>query len=378
MTIVNRQRIADILVVDDDPGVQKSMRRILERARYRVVIADGGQDALDKIAAKPPDLILLDISMPMIDGFEVAAQLKENPSTVDIPIILITGLDTTHNHVKAMDLGVNDFLSKTAHPEEILARIRSHLKIKQLNDQLSEYRASLEKMVALRTEQVKYASLEIIWRLTAASEHRDNETGAHIKRMSHYSAAIAQQMGLPQKTKEAILYGAPMHDIGKIGIPDSILLKSDKLNATEWDIMKKHTTMGADILKDSKVGFVRMGRTIALTHHERWDGSGYPKGLQAKQIPLAGRIVALADVFDALTSERPYKEAFSIEESNRIIAEESGKHFDPVVVKAFFSIQEEILELKEKFQDDGEISLRAMEHMLNTGDTESLKSCLAG
>ncbi len=361
------QATSDILVVDDDPGIQRMMRRILGRSGYNVFVANGGQEAFDKIVDNLPDLIMLDLSMPMFDGFEVATHLKNNPETREIPIILITGLDSSQNHVKAMDLGVNDFLSKTAKPEEILARIRSHLKIKQLNDQLSDYRASLEKMVALRTVQLKDASLEIIWRLSAASEYRDNETGAHIKRMSHYSAVIAQKMGLAQKTVETILYAAPMHDIGKIGISDKILLKPGKLYAKEWDIMKTHTIIGGNILKGSKIGFVRMGAMIAMTHHEKWDGSGYPNGLRAKQIPLAGRIIAIADVFDALTSKRPYKEAFSINKSNRIIEQGRGNHFDPDVVDAFFSVQDEILHIKQKYQDEEQNPFFCMDHMLNDG-----------
>ncbi len=349
----NGKAIADVLVVDDDPGVQHMMRRILSRSGYNVHIADGGKEALDKIAADFPDLIMLDLSMPMLDGFEVATYLKSNPKTREIPVILITGLASSQNHVKAMDLGVNDFLSKTAEPEEILARIRSHLKIKQLNDQLNDYRAFLERMVALKTAQLKDASIEIIWRLSAASEYRDNETGEHIKRMSHYAAAIARQMGLKKKAVETLLFAAPMHDIGKIGIPDSILLKPGKLNGQEWEIMKSHTTIGAEILAGSNVGLVIMGRVIALTHHEKWDGSGYPQGLKGRKIPLVGRIVAIADVFDALTSKRPYKEAFSVKQSNRIIYKGRGSHFDPEVVDAFLSIQDTILEIKAQYQKQG-------------------------
>lgn len=366
-----------ILVVDDDPGIQRIMHRILGRSGYNVSIANGGKEAFDKIAEKLPDLILLDLSMPKLDGFEVATRLKNDPEACEIPIILITGLNSSQNHVKAMDLGVNDFVAKTAEPEEILARIRSHLKIKHLNDQLSDYRAFLEKMVALKTAQLKDASLEVIWRLTAASEYRDKETGAHIKRMSHYSAAIAQKMGLPQKTVEVILYAAPMHDIGKIGIPDDILLKPGKLESEEWKIMKQHTAIGANILKGSQIGFVRMGAMIAMMHHEKWDGSGYPGGLKGNQIPLAGRIVALADVFDALTSERPYKEAFSIEKSNGIIGQGRGSHFDPAVVDAFFSIQDQILDIKDQYQDEKQFPLKCMDHMANKGTMNSIYECFA-
>jgi putative two-component system response regulator len=241
------------------------------------------------------------------------------------------------------------------------------LKVKHLNDQLRGSRASLEKTVSLRTLQLKDASLEIIWRLTAASEYRDNETGAHIKRMSHYSAAIAQKMGLAKKAVEAIFYGAPMHDIGKIGIPDKILLKPDKLDPKEWEIMKQHTIIGENILNGSKIGFVRMAAMIARTHHEKWDGSGYPKGLKGRKIPLAGRIAALADVFDALTSRRSYKKAFSIEESYRIIEQGRGNHFDPDVVDAFFSIQDQILTIKSKYQDETQSPFLCMDHMAKDG-----------
>lgn len=341
----------NILVVDDDTSAQNMIKRILVQSGYGVRTALGGEKAYAAVSESVPDLIILDLSMPGIDGFEVARHLKSNPETREIPIFLITGLASSENHVKALDIGINDFLSKTAEPEEILARTRSLLKIKQLNDQLNNHRISLERTVDLRTEQLKNASLEVIWRLTAASEYRDNETGAHIKRMSHYSAAIARNMGLRKKTVETILYSAPMHDIGKIGIPDGILLKGGKLNAEEWRIMKGHTIIGANILKGSKIGFVRMGAMIALTHHEKWDGSGYPSGLKGRQIPLAGRIVALADVFDALTSKRTYKDAYSVQESNRIIKEGRGKHFDPEVVDVFFAIQDEILQIKELFAD---------------------------
>lgn len=348
----NRHPVADILVVDDDPAVQRMMRRILGRAGHNVMVADGSRQAFDLLAGNLPELIVLDLSLPYIDGFEVATRLKSDVRTREIPIIVFTGLSSSRNHIKAMDLGVNDFLSKTAEPEEILARIRSHLRIKQLNDQLSAYHSSLEKTIALKTSQLKDASLEVIWRLTAASEYRDNETGAHIQRMSQYSAAIARRMGLPAKTADAILYAAPMHDIGKIGIPDRILLKPDKLDAEEWEIMKKHTIIGANILEASKIGFVRLGATIALLHHEKWDGSGYPRGLSGNQIPIVGRIVSVADVFDALTSKRPYKKIFSVEESLRMIAEGRGKHFDPKVVDAFFDIHDEIVQIKSRYQDE--------------------------
>ncbi len=353
MPPVSQKKVQDtVLVIDDEPAVQRMLKRILHRAGYHVVTAASGSEAFAKFSNPYPHLILLDISMPEMDGFEVLMCLKDRTEKYEIPIILITGLDTSQNHVRALDMGADDFMSKTAKPEEILARVRSHLRIKHLKDELSDYRLHLEKMVALRTEQLKEASLEVILRLSTASEYRDNETGAHIKRMSHYAAAIATKMKLPAKTIDTILYAAPMHDIGKIGIPDSILLKPGKLSEKEWQIMRMHPTIGANILKGSKISVVRMGAVIARTHHEKWDGSGYPNGLRARQIPLIGRIAALADVFDALTSKRPYKEAFSIEKSNKIIEEGRNSHFDPEVIDAFFSIQAEILKIKKQFQDE--------------------------
>jgi putative two-component system response regulator len=234
---------------------------------------------------------------------------------------------------------------------------------------------SREKTIEARTVQLKDASIEIIWRLTAAAEFRDNETGAHIMRMSHYSAAIARKMGLAKKPVEAIFHAAPMHDIGKIGIPDGILLKPGKLGPKEWQIMKMHPSIGASILQGSKISIVRMGGVIAMTHHEKWDGSGYPNGLKGRRIPLAGRIVALADVFDALTSRRPYKEAFSIGKSNRIIAEEKGRHFDPDVVGAFVAIQEEILDIKDRFQDTKQSIAFCINQIIRDGSANSINDC---
>lgn len=362
--------MTNILIVDDDQSIQKMMCKVLNRKGYNTSSASDGPTALEKISEVTPDLILMDINMPGLDGFEVAGKIKGNPATCDIPVILITGLDTVDNHVRALDTGADDYISKGAAHAEIIARVRSHLKIKQMNDRIKAYQQNLELKVAQRTnqlyhamQQLRDASLDAIFKLTAASEYRDNETGAHVKRMSHYAALIAQKMGLRDKTVETILYAAPMHDIGKIGIPDNILLKPGKLDSKEWAIMKTHTTIGADILKGSNIGFIRMGEMIARTHHEKWDGSGYPYGLKGCKIPLAGRIVALADVFDALTSKRPYKDPFSIEKSNHIISQERGRHFDPDVVDAFFSIQDAILGIKKTLKDDRESLLFKMNDM---------------
>jgi len=224
---------------------------------------------------------------------------------------------------------------------------------------MRDYQGELEIEVAKRTQElqsafqeIKATSLETIYRLSRAAEYKDEETGAHIMRMSHYSAAVAREIGLPEDEAESILYAAPMHDIGKIGIPDRILLKPGKLDQDEWEIMKQHTAIGGRILERSSAVYIKLGETIALTHHEKWDGTGYPHGLRGEEIPIAGRITAIADVFDALTSKRPYKEPFSIEKSFSIIQEGRGTHFDPQVVDAFFSITAEILAIKERFSSE--------------------------
>jgi putative two-component system response regulator len=263
------------------------------------------------------------------------------------------------DRVKALEVGADDFLSKPVDNTELRARVNSSLKVKAYNDHMRNYQKELEAEVAKRTEElrqafqkIKLASLDTIFRLSQAAEYKDEDTGSHIKRMSHYAAAVARKLGLDDSAVETILYAAPMHDVGKIGIPDKILLKPAKLDPDEWAIMKQHTTIGANILKGSDAEFIKMAEVIALTHHEKWDGTGYPKGLKGKAIPLSGRIAAIADVFDAITSKRPYKEAFPLDKSLSIIKEGRGNHFDAEVVDAFFAIQDEIVEIKEHYRDE--------------------------
>ena len=350
---------ATVLIIDDDPAIHSMIGRIVKRHSFTPLSAHGGQDALNKLHAIFPDLILLDLSMPGMDGFEVAERIKNDPRTHHIPILIITGNRGTDLLSRALGSCADDFIVKTADPSEIIARMQYHLKRKRLFERLWEEQVDCRDTVSLTTgqltvalERLKEASLEIIWRLTAASEHRDNETGEHIKRMSRYAAAIARQMGLKHKTVETLLYAAPLHDIGKIGIPDNILLKPGKLDETEMAIMQSQTTIGAEILAGSKIDLVRMGRVIALTHHEKWDGSGYPQGLKGPKIPLVGRIVALADVFDALTSRRPYKKAYSLEASMRIILDSRGGHFDPRGVDAFLTIEDTIRHIMTRHQEN--------------------------
>ncbi len=347
-----------ILVVDDQFQNVELLEAYLVPQGYAIVKAANGKEALEQLASHPIDLILLDVMMPGMDGFEVARKVRQDGTHKLLPIILVTALQDTEDRVKGIEAGCDDFLSKPFDQDELLARVHSLLKVKSYNDLLANYRTELEAEVAQQTaelkrafERIKAASMETILRLSIAAEFKDAGTGEHIKRMSYYAAAIARQMGLDENTIEGILYAAPMHDIGKVGIPDRILTKPGKLDPDEWEIMKKHPLIGAKILAGSDVEFIQLAETIAHYHQEKWDGSGYPEHLKGTQIPLTSRIVSIADVFDALTSKRPYKEAFTTEVSLDIIREGRGSHFDPDVVDAFFAIQDEILAIKSQHMD---------------------------
>jgi putative two-component system response regulator len=348
-----------VLVVDDEERNRRLMEAMLLPLGYEVILACDGEEALEKVREIPPDVILLDIMMPKMDGFEVARQLKTREDSKIIPIVMVTALREVEDRIKALEMGADDFLTKPVEQTELRARVNSLLKVKAYNDHMRNYQEELEAEVARRTQQlrrafeeIKSASLDTIYRLSRAAEYKDEETGAHIQRMSHYAATVAGKMGLNEETVETILYAAPMHDIGKIGIPDRILLKTGALDPDEWEIMKQHTTIGAKILEGSEAEFIKLANVVALTHHEKWDGSGYPQGLKGSKIPVAGRITAIADVFDALTSGRPYKEPFSLEESLSIMKEGRGSHFDPEVVDAFFASEDEILAIKEEYEDE--------------------------
>jgi len=348
-----------VLVVDDEPVNRRFLKHMLTPLGYEVVLAKGGTEALRKVGEDPPDVILLDILMPDLDGFEVTRKLKEHESTFSIPVVMVTSLEASEDRIRALSAGANDFLSKPVDKAELQATVASQMQVKAYHDHMRNHQEELEAEVAKRTEQLRSAyqkiektALNTIIRLSRAAEYRDEDTGAHILRISAISAAIVHQLGLGDKMAKSIQYSAPMHDIGKIGIPDHILLKPDKLLGDEWEIMKQHTTMGMRILEGATDGYEKLAGAIALTHHEKWNGDGYPRGLKGKEIPLVGRIVAIADVFDALTSKRPYKEAFSLEKSFEIIKEGNGSHFDPELVNAFFSIKNEIIAIKDKYEDE--------------------------
>jgi putative two-component system response regulator len=300
--------------------------------------------------------------MPGKSGVDLLPELRNNyPDTM---VIMATAASDIQTAIQCMKDGAYDYLTKPFILNELSLSVMRALEKRKLELELRNYRQHLEQMVARKTEElkkaldgIKIASLDTIYRLARAAEYKDGGTGAHIRRIGQYCACITRQMGLGNDKIENIIYAAPMHDIGKIGIPDKLLLKPGKLNSDEWEIMKQHTIMGAEILQDSDVDFIKLAEVIALTHHERWDGNGYPEGLSGESIPLAGRIVAIADVFDALTSKRPYKEAKPVEKSLDIIRKSSGTHFDPYIVNAFLDASQEIINIRQsKMDNEAEIA----------------------
>ncbi len=359
---------AKLLVVDDEARNRALMEALLAPLGYEVVTAEDGQEALEKARESSPDVILMDIMMPRLNGFEATRRLKQDRETGGIPVVMVTALKEVEDRVKALEAGADDFLSKPIDRTELRARVGSLLKVKAYNDHMRDYQKELESEVARKTEQLREAleslkttSLDTIRRLSLAAEYKDEDTGAHIHRMSHYTAALARELGMSEETVEGFLFAAPMHDIGKIGIPDRVLLKPGKLDGDEWRTMQRHTRIGARILRESGSKVVRLAEGIALCHHERWDGSGYPEGLKGPAIPMAARVVAVADVFDALTSRRPYRrEPFSAERASAMLGEGRGSHFDPEVLDAFFSAKAEVLAAKEACQDEGESLLAHM------------------
>lgn len=334
-----------VLVVDDTPENIDILSNTL-RPNYKVKAALNGHKALELAQADPqPDIILLDIMMPEIDGYEVCKQLKNNPLTKPIPVIFITAKAAEEDERKGLELGAVDYITKPISPPIVEARVHTHLA-------LSNQNRLLENKVKARTEELHKTRLEIIRRLGRAAEYKDNETGMHVIRMSHYSRLLAEAINPDPYWSDLIFNASPMHDIGKIGIPDSILLKPGKLDADEWSIMQQHPEYGAHIIGDHPSEILQMAKEIALTHHEKWDGSGYPNQLQGEAIPLSGRIVAIADVFDALTTERPYKQAWSVEDAMQLIVDGAGQHFDPNIVPIFQRILPEILNIKQQYAED--------------------------
>jgi putative two-component system response regulator len=335
-----------ILVVDDTPGNIEVLRSIL-RDDYQVKVATNGERALKIARSLPlPDLILLDIMMPAMDGYEVCQLLKGDYRTRHIPVIFVTAMGEVKDEARGFEVGGVDYITKPVSPPIVMARVRAQLA-------LSDQNRELAALVRVRTEQLSLTRLQIIQTLGRAAEYKDEDTGLHVVRMSYYAKIIGLAMGMSEDDAETVFNASPMHDIGKIGIPDRILQKPAKLDASEWSVMQRHPQIGAEIIgrMAEESALLDLARTIALTHHEKWDGSGYPHGLAGEEIPIEGRIVALADVFDALTSTRPYKRAWTVDEALQLIHSQSAMQFDPQVVVAMDRVIGQMLEIKERYAE---------------------------
>lgn len=336
-----------ILIVDDEPANIDLLVECL-KDEYNVKAATRGERAL-RIArsGEPLDMILLDIMMPGMDGFTVCRELKADLSTRHIPIIFITAKIGLEDEIEGLELGAVDYIAKPISPPIVQARVHTQLALYDQN-------RTLDGKVREQTAQLHETRLAIIRRLGRAAEYKDNETGLHVIRMSHYAAIIGRAIAMDERNVELLLNAAPMHDVGKIGIPDSILQKPGKLTPEEWDLMRTHAQIGADIIGDASGSeLLEMARLVALTHHEKWDGSGYPNGLAGEDIPRAGRIVAIADVFDALTSVRPYKPAWPVAQALDLLHNCRGTHFDPELVTVFLDAMPEALEIRARYAEEG-------------------------
>jgi putative two-component system response regulator len=359
-----------ILLADDEPGILRLLKALCEGMGYRTIEALNGVEAVAMTVRFLPDLAIMDGTMPVKSGFEAIQELKANPLTEHIPIVMLTGLKTREDRLKGISAGANDFLTKPVDAEELALRVRNNLKIKEYHDFLKDHAVILEEQVSKRTKElhrtldelvkaselVTQGYLDTIFRLAVVSEYKDEDTGTHIRRISYYTKELASTLGMDADFTEGIFHASIMHDIGKVGIPDSILLKPGALSPAEWETMKSHTENGARILSGSNSPYLKMAEAIARSHHERWDGSGYPSGLSGESIPMAARITNIADQYDALRTRRPYKPAISHAETVRIITEGDGRtmprHFDPRILKCFSAHAGRFEEIYEEKKDE--------------------------
>jgi putative two-component system response regulator len=309
-------------------------------------------EALEHCMREDPDLVIVDYMMPDMDGIEFIRRFRSNLARTQTPLLMVTADHEREVRYRALESGANDFLTKPVDRVEFTSRVRNMLSLRRSQVVLANHARVLAEEVRRATAEIFERERETLNKLARAAEFRDPETGAHILRMAHFSALIAREMGLDADMEEALLIAAPMHDVGKLGTPDHILLKPGRLDPDEFEIMKQHAAIGYEILKDSASPYMQLAATIALSHHEKFDGSGYPKGLAGDAIPLVGRIVAVADVFDALTSSRPYKQAWEVGRARDFLADGSGRHFDPACVDAMLGRWNEVQDIRARFQDE--------------------------
>lgn len=328
-----------ILIIDGDARSLQLMETLFKAEGYVTETATNGEDALKFIPGFQPDLILIDTMLPGIDGFQVTGRIKLDPATKTIPIIMVGTPDNRGSKIRALQMGAEEFLSKPIERTELWVRVRNLLRLREFSTFLLNHNRILEEQVAARTQELREAYRDTILTMVRAAEFKDEETGNHVQRISYYCRNMAEEMGLGDEFAEGIFYASPMHDIGKIAIPDAILLKPGGFTPEEWTIMKSHTTYGAKILEKGNSPYIRMGAEIALNHHERWDGGGYPNGLKGMEIPISARIMNIADIYDTLRAKRPYKPAFAHEKAMEIITVGDGRtmpgHFDPQVLAVF-------------------------------------------
>lgn len=359
---------ATILIVDDD-SVNLDILSMVLQPHFEVLAALSGARALQiATSCLNLDMILLDVLMPVMDGYEVLSRLQENAATRNIPVIFVTGLNSLGDEERCLELGAVDYIAKPYRPSIILARARTQLELKHARDRLTNQNAYLEAEVVRRTREIQFIQDVTINALGELAETRDPETGSHIRRTQEYVRILAVRLQkhpgfsnfLTEKAIELLVKSAPLHDIGKVGVPDHILLKPDKLTDEEWGIMKTHTVLGAQAIERSvnqivgqSIDFLDIAKQIAHYHHEKWDGSGYPEGRKGEAIPIPARLMALADVFDALISRRVYKQPMPIEQARDIIAEGRGRHFDPDVVDAFLACFTEFMAVSQQYRDEG-------------------------
>ncbi|MEW6116508.1 MAG: HD domain-containing phosphohydrolase [Nitrospirota bacterium] len=364
-----------VVYVADDVSINIELVESVFKSDPHMMIrkAENGKELLDSIHKNGlPDLLILDLMMPVMDGFEVLEKLKGLRDGNYFPIIVLSALTDKQSIVRALSMGADDYVTKPFFVEELKARVGNMLKLKERDEFLNTSLDVMETNLLEKLRMLEQTQVEVIIRLGKAAEFRDDETGRHIERIADYVNLITDELGLDQEQRMMMRYASPMHDVGKIGIPDGVLLKAGKLTSDEFEVIKLHTVIGSRILGGTSLPLLELAREISLTHHERWDGTGYPLGLKGKDIPLSGSIVAVADVFDALTSERVYKAAWPIEKALEYIREHREKQFAPAVVDAFFHIQDKIINIRKTKTDavfakpmimqiiDGDISIEQL------------------